>query len=91
VVTIHDLIFLEKPELYKPIDRIIYERKVRYVTRAATRIIAVSEQTKQDIIRFLGVDESRISVVYQGCSRQFYKRLGRKSFAKCPQTVCLPL
>jgi glycosyltransferase involved in cell wall biosynthesis len=90
VVTIHDLIFLEKPELYKPIDRMIYERKVRYVTRAATRIIAVSEQTKQDIIRFLNVDESRISVVYQGCSRQFYKRLGEEALQDARRQFALP-
>ena len=90
VVTIHDLIFLEKPELYKPIDRMIYERKVRYATRAATRIIAVSEQTKQDIIRFLHVDESRISVVYQGCSRQFYKRLGEEALQNARRQFALP-
>jgi len=90
VATIHDLIFLEKPELYKPIDRMIYERKVRYIARTATRIIAVSEQTKQDIIRFLGVDESRISVVYQGCSRQFYKRLGEEALQNARRQFALP-
>ncbi|MCK5067904.1 MAG: glycosyltransferase family 1 protein, partial [Bacteroidales bacterium] len=28
LITIHDLIFLEHPELYKPFDRKFYERKV---------------------------------------------------------------
>ena len=54
VITIHDLIFLEHPELYQTFDRTIYEEKVQYGTRVANRIIAVSEQTKQDIIRLLG-------------------------------------
>jgi glycosyltransferase involved in cell wall biosynthesis len=88
VITIHDLIFMEHPELYQAFSRKIYEKKARYGTRAATRIIAASNQTKQDIIRLLEVDESRISVVYQGCHRQFYSevsedqmRLTRLQFA----------
>ncbi|RPI42521.1 MAG: glycosyltransferase family 1 protein, partial [Bacteroidetes bacterium] len=75
VITIHDLIFLQYPGLYKPFDRYVYRKKVRYGTRVATRIIAVSEQTRQDIIRFLSVDPTRIRVVYQGCHRQFYNRV----------------
>ena len=58
VITIHDLIFMEHPELYQSFSRKIYERKARYGTRVASGIIAASEQTKEDIIRFLNVDES---------------------------------
>jgi len=75
VITIHDLIFFEHPELYPSFSRKIYERKVSFGTRVASRVIAASEQTKEDIIRFLNVDESRIRVVYQGCHRQFYSRV----------------
>ena len=90
VVTIHDLIFMEHPELYKPFDRKIYERKVRYACDAASSIIAVSEQTKQDIVRFLGVEESRIKVVYQGCHKQFYKRASEDAFQKSRRLFALP-
>jgi hypothetical protein len=54
VVTIHDLIFMRFPQFYKPIDRNIYYRKVKYACAAATIIIAISEQTKADIIEFYG-------------------------------------
>src|SRR5690606_18392559 len=30
VVTIHDLIFLTHPELYQPVDRIVYNKKFKY-------------------------------------------------------------
>ena len=30
IITIHDLIFLEHPELYKPFDRNVYKKKVHY-------------------------------------------------------------
>jgi len=90
VVTIHDLIFMEHPELYKPLDRKIYERKVRYATRAASTIIAVSEQTKQDIVRFLDVDKSRIKVVYQGCNKQFYKGVSEDALQNSRRQFALP-
>ncbi|MEZ5072734.1 MAG: glycosyltransferase family 1 protein [Bacteroidales bacterium] len=90
VVTIHDLIFLEHPHLYKTLDRTIYLRKSEYAARHATRIIAVSEQTKQDIMRHLGVDESRIRVVYQGCSRQFYSRVSEDSLRQARDRFSLP-
>jgi glycosyltransferase involved in cell wall biosynthesis len=90
VISIHDLIFLEHPELYKSIDRKFYKNKVAYGCRAADRIIAVSEQTKQDIIRHLGVDDSRISVVYQGCHQQFYHRVNQDGLHNSRRKFALP-
>jgi len=90
VITIHDLIFLEHPELYKPADCYFYSKKVSYGARNANRVIAVSEQTKQDIIRLLGVDESSISVVYQGCHRQFYNRVSEESLQSTRNQFGLP-
>jgi glycosyltransferase involved in cell wall biosynthesis len=90
IITIHDLIFLEHPQLYKPFDRYVYKKKVEYGANAATRIIAVSEQTKQDIVRFLNVDESRIRVVFQGCNRQFYSRVSEESLQHARHRFDLP-
>lgn len=71
VVTIHDLIFLRHPEYYKPIDRAIYNFKFRKACLLADRIIAVSEFTKRDIVKYYGIAESKIDVVYQGCDPAF--------------------
>lgn len=68
VVTIHDLIFLRYPEFYKAIDRKIYLKKFTKSAHEADLVIAISEQTKQDCVSFLGIDESKVKVVYQGCS-----------------------
>ena len=73
VVTIHDLIFLRYPELYHPIDRFIYKVKAMRACRQAEKIIAVSEQTKQDIVDFFKISASKIQVVYQGCHASFRK------------------
>jgi glycosyltransferase involved in cell wall biosynthesis len=74
VVTIHDLIFRCHPEFYKPIDRYIYDIKFRYACRVADKIIAVSECTKRDIVRFYNVDASKIEVIYQGCDAVFTQK-----------------
>ena len=71
VVTIHDLIFYRYPQYYPWLDRKIYEFKVRYACKHADQIIAISEQTKRDLINFLDVDNSKIEVVYQNCNPQF--------------------
>ena len=74
VVTIHDLIFLRFPELYPFIDRNIYRLKTLYACRNADRIIAVSQQTKKDIVCFWGVNEEKIEVIHQSVDKQFLRR-----------------
>jgi glycosyltransferase involved in cell wall biosynthesis len=49
----------------------IYKSKVKHACRVADRIVAISEQTRNDIIEFLNVDPDKISVVYQGCHENF--------------------
>ena len=71
VVTIHDLIFIRFPELYHRIDRNIYRLKLNYAVRSAEMIIAISEQTKRDIVEFTGTAPEKISVVYQSCNPAF--------------------
>lgn len=75
IVTIHDLIFLRYPELYKAWDRNIYEKKIKYCCEVADKIISISEQTKSDIIEFIGTDEKKIITVYQTCNKRFKKTL----------------
>lgn len=71
VVTIHDLIFLRYPQYYKFIDRKIYYYKFRKACKNSTRIIAISNQTKNDLIDLFQIDSSKIDIVYQGCDPVF--------------------
>lgn len=71
VVTIHDLIWRRFPSDYTAVDRRLYDMKYGRSARAATRVIAISECTKRDIISDFGVDPDRIDVIYQGCDSQF--------------------
>lgn len=67
IVTIHDLIFLEHPNLYKPIDRFTYNYKAKKACINADLVVSISEHTKKDIIKYYGISEDKIKVIYQGC------------------------
>ncbi len=75
VVTIHDLIFERFPEWYAPTDRMLYRLKYRSACRAANRIIAIGEQTANDLQEFWKVDRERIDIVHQSCHPNFWKKL----------------
>lgn len=72
VVTMHDCIFLRYPELYDLSFRLIFKLKYAYACKVADRIIAISEQSKQDVMHYFKVPEEKIDVVYQGCNTAFY-------------------
>lgn len=71
IVTIHDLIFLRLPSNYKLADRIIYNFKSKYACKNADRILAISEQTKFDIVSYYHIDPAKIEVIYQSCDDSF--------------------
>lgn len=73
VVTVHDLIFHRYPEHYKRIDRQIYLKKLRHACTTAQRIVAISRQTREDLLHFLDVPPEKILVVYQGCHPEFWQ------------------
>jgi glycosyltransferase involved in cell wall biosynthesis len=75
VVTIHDLIFERYPEQYNPIDVRIYRSKFKYACEHADRIIAISEQTKRDIIEFYQIPARKIRVCYQSCNPAFFQQV----------------
>lgn len=90
MVTIHDLIFMHHPEYYKWIDTKIYAWKFRQTCREADRIIAISECTKRDVIRFGGIDPSKIDVIYQSCSTEYKLRESEKKLQQVHTDYMLP-
>lgn len=61
VLTVHDMVHELFPGLFAPADP-TRERKRALVERAAG-IIAISESTRRDLVRLLGVPEERIRVI----------------------------
>lgn len=90
VVTIHDLIFLRCPQYYHWIDRHIYDFKFRRACRMADRVVAVSEFTKQEIMRCYGTPAGKIDVVYQGCDPVFAAEVPRDRLEDVSRRYSLP-
>lgn len=80
VVSIHDLIFLRYPQWYPAFDRWIYLRKWKHSCQKADKIVAISQQTKDDLVNLLGVQEEKIRVVYQSCNADFYNDYNDRLF-----------
>jgi glycosyltransferase involved in cell wall biosynthesis len=75
IITVHDLIFYRYPEFYKAIDIAIYKKKLKFACEESDKIIAISQQTRADLIEFLKVNESKIEIIYQGSHPNFKRQL----------------
>lgn len=64
VITVHDLAFLRWPH-FMTADSARYYGQVDQAVKRANAIIAVSESTKNDLVRLLGVPPEKITVVYE--------------------------
>lgn len=71
VATIYDTIPLTHPEWCTPEQTAYHSRHLATVATQATRIMVISDSTKRDVVRVLGVDESRIDVIPLGVGTQF--------------------
>jgi len=90
VVTIHDVIFERFPHQYSKIDVEIYKRKFKYACDHADKVIAISEQTKKDIMEFYKTPEEKISVCYQSCNPAFGEKVNEKAKQEIKKKYSLP-
>lgn len=90
VVTIHDLIFERYPGQFNPVDVRIYRYKFRYACTHADRVIAISAQTKSDIIELYGIDEKKIDICYQSCNGAFAEKLNEYRLREIRKQYNLP-
>ena len=79
LVTVHDLnnILYPNEDASKTMQN-LRERMLRRGLRRASRVIAVSEATKRDVVQRLGIDASRISVVYSAVDNQAAAPVGEE-------------
>lgn len=71
IVTVHDVVFLRYPQAFKPAKRRYLAAMTGWSCRHAAHVIAVSEQTRQDVIEFFGVAPDRVTTVHNGVGEQF--------------------
>jgi glycosyltransferase involved in cell wall biosynthesis len=71
VVTIHDVGHRRVPSAYRPSAWLYLEWMTRSMARRATRLIAVSQATANDLRRFYRVPAERIAVIHSGVDEAF--------------------
>jgi glycosyltransferase involved in cell wall biosynthesis len=72
-ITIHDLAYEIFPDKTSPALRDYLSSIVPKQIDQASRVIAVSQTTKQDLVERMNVEESRISVVPNGVEDRFFQ------------------
>jgi glycosyltransferase involved in cell wall biosynthesis len=66
VVAIHDVSFAAHPEWFAWREGARRRTVVQLAARAAARVITISEFSKREIVSHLGIDDSKVVVVYPG-------------------------
>src|SRR3990167_7427 len=82
VITVHDLSYLHFPDLFKKEDLYQLTNWTKYSIEKSSHVIAVSETTKDDIIKNYGVNPSKISAVYEGFDENRFKLQLKEKIAK---------
>ena len=73
IVTVHDLArccFNFDRETIS--EKILLNLDIRYIKRAS-HIIAISQSTKSDLVKYLSIPESKISVIYNGVDHNIFR------------------
>lgn len=70
VVTVYDTVYKQFPEHYPHLFVRYLQTLVPRSLRRATKIITISEATRQDVIRDYGIDPSKIVVTHLGVDRE---------------------
>jgi glycosyltransferase involved in cell wall biosynthesis len=71
VVTVHDLAFVRTPEMLPPAKRWYLTRLCAASVRKAAAVIAVSQQTADDLMRFFATPAAKITVIHNGVGAEY--------------------
>ncbi len=71
VLTVHDLIFRLFPEHHKRLNYWYLNAAMPLFVRRADHVIAVSQSTRDDLVRLYGTPEEKITVVYEAAAPTF--------------------
>lgn len=66
VTTVHDLLYLHHPDTHSPLLRRGMAVLVPLAVRRSDRVLAISQATKDDLVRSLGTPAEKVDVVHSG-------------------------
>lgn len=71
VTTYHDVVPLKYPKLSHPKIISVHKRRLELVEKEIDMVIAVSNSTKKDLLEVSKIPAEKITVIYEGVSKQF--------------------
>jgi glycosyltransferase involved in cell wall biosynthesis len=90
VVTLYDLSFLLFPASFHALNRLYLTLGTRFSVQRADHLIAISESTRRDAVRFFNVPPEKISVIHLGVESYFTPAADSTSVAEWRRTRGLP-
>jgi glycosyltransferase involved in cell wall biosynthesis len=72
VVTIHDATFFTTPEQHTAVKGTFFRSATRTALRRATRVIVPSKATRDELVRVLDADSTKIDVAYHGVDQDVF-------------------
>ena len=72
VVTVHDATFFTEPDLHSSVKGTFFRSATRTALRRAARVVTPSKATRDELVRVLDADATRIDVAYHGVDQQTF-------------------
>ena len=72
VVTIHDATFFTQPEAHTAVKGTFFRSATRTALRRATRVLVPSKATRDELVRVLDADPTKIDVAYHGVDQDVF-------------------
>ena len=72
VVTIHDATFFTEPDMHTAVKGTFFRSATRTALRRATRVIVPSKATRDELVRVLDADSTKIDVAYHGVDTETF-------------------
>ncbi len=73
IMTVHDLGAEYLPAMHQLKQTLYLDFITRFQLKTATKLIAVSKATKADLVKKLGIDSSKVEVIYEGVDREVFQ------------------
>ncbi|MBU2214389.1 glycosyltransferase family 4 protein, partial [Patescibacteria group bacterium] len=88
LITVHDLSFLRNPKFFSLRKNFWHNMiNVSKLLKKFKQIIAISENTKRDIIELCGISPDKIKVIYSGVGEE-YKQITNLNLIELKDTEC---
>lgn len=90
VVTIHDLLTFDNPELCQKDTAIFFRKILPSSIKKAQKIIVVSNEVKERLKERFNVPENKVTVIHNGVDANFWKKNNRQKLEGIKQKYLLP-